>query len=423
MESKTKIPGVLDGIRVLDFTQVLSGPYCTRMLADMGAEVLKVEPPKGEGARYVPTLREGVSSSFLQYNGGKKSLCIDLKKKEAKKLIKELVRSCDLLVENFAVGTMKRLGLDFETMQRENPKLIMCSITGYGQTGPNKNRLGFAVTLQADVGVTDILRRSRLEDVPPAPHGISFADTIASYHAFGAISAALYYRERTGIGQYIDISMYDSLLFTIDNHAQHYLMTHEPPEPIFGSTPLQGKDGQYIAIGFGKHEMVGRLFKLMGREDLISDERFCSIGSTMQHRTEFTDIIIKWLNGFESTDEVEEILIKANIPASKVHTVVEALQSSQVESHSLIAEMEHPRIGMVRVLDSPIRFSKTSSRLRSLAPELGEHNEYVMTEILHLSSEEVASLYERGVLYQWLKTGRSLYPKIGPSNDAREAKG
>jgi len=400
MARKTETPGVLEGIRVLDFTQVLAGPYCTRMMADMGAEVIKIEPPGGEGMRYMPAIRDGVSGSFLQYNGGKKSLCMDLKTKKAQAFVKELVRSSDVVVENFLVGTMDRLGLDYEVLRRENPSLIMCSITGYGQKGPNKDRLGFAVTIQADTGVTDLFRKCRMEEVPPAPHGISFADTIASYHAVGAINAALFYRERSGKGQYIDISMYDSLLFTVDHHVQHHLMTGEAPPRIFGAYPIEGKDGQFIVIGFGKYVMMERILKCMGREDLITDERFSSMSNLLEHQFEFIDILKDWIQSFDTIDEVEAILKKANLPVSKVRTIVEALGSSQVEAHGLIAEMDHPRIGTVKVLDSPIRFSETSSCLRSLAPEIGEHNEYVMTELLNLSEHEVSSLYEQGVLWK-----------------------
>lgn len=400
MEREEEKPGALEGIRIMDFTQVVAGPYCTRFLADMGAEVIKVEPPSGEGTRYWPTLRGGVSGSFLQYNGGKKSLAIDLKKEEARKLIKELVRSCDVVVENFAVGTMNNLGLSYDVLRSENEKIIMCSISGYGQTGPNKNRLGFAATVQADVGLTEMLRKCYPVDVPPAPHALSFADTIAGYHATAAIATALFYRDRTGIGQYIDISMYDSLLFSVDHHVQHYLMSQTAPRSAFGSEPIKGKHGQYIVVGFGKHEMVVRLLKLMGHEDLLSDERFSSLTGIHTYREDFFGLIREWIQKFDSMDDVTEILTRAGLPAGTVHTLVEAVEAPQVSARNMVVEREHPRIGKVRVMNTPIKFSECSSEMRSLAPELGEHNEYVMKDILHRSSEEITSLYEQGVLYQ-----------------------
>lgn len=400
MGTKQKSSGVLDGIRVLDFTQVLAGPYCTRMLADMGAEVIKVEPPNGEGFRYMAPIREGVSSSFLLLNCGKKSFCIDLKKEKAKEFIKQLVKSCDVVLENFAVGKMHSLGLDYEVLQKEKPDLIMCSITGYGQEGPNKNRLAFAPTIHADTGVTDLLSKGRVEDVVPGAQCISFADTIAGYHAVGAITSALFYKERRGKGQYIDISMYDSLLFTIDYHAQYYLMTQEPPPRIHGGLPIQGKDGRYIQIGYAKMDIVKRLFTCMGREDLKTDERFNCFTNISAHKFEFHEIVSQWVQSFETTDEVEAILIKANLPVSKIRTVVEAVQSLQVESHGLLAEVHHPRIGNIKVLNSPIRFSQSSCHLRSYAPDKGEHNDYVMKEILNLSQDDIALLYDQEILWK-----------------------
>lgn len=395
-----EMPGILDGIRILDFTQVVAGPYCTRMLVDMGADVIKVEPPEGESVRYIPTFRDGVSGSFLQYNGGKKSLAIDLKKEEAKKLIKELVRNCDVVVENFAVGTMKRLGLDYDTLKKENEQLIMGSITGYGQTGPNKSRLGFAVVVQAATGITDLLAKSNPGDVPPAPHALNLADTIAGYHLAMAIVSALFYRERTGIGQYIDISMFDSLFFTIDNQVQHYLMAHTPPPRFLGATPMKGRDGQYFLLGFAKYDVIRRFLKFIGREELTADKRFSSLSNIQNNREDFFNIVNNWAQTFDSTDELERVALAARLPVSKIKTVVEAIESPQIAAREMLLEMDHPKIGKVKVMNSPIKFSETSSRLRGVEARIGEHNEYVMKEILHLSTEEVASLYRRGILWK-----------------------
>jgi formyl-CoA transferase len=177
-------------------------------------------------------------------------------------------------------------------------------------------------------------------------------------------------------------------------------MTQTPPPNVFGATPIRGKDGQYFLMAFAKYVMVERTFRLMGREDLLADERFSSIGNLQKNRKAFLEILNQWVQGFESTDELVKTIQAAKITVSKVNTIVEAIESPQVTGRSLIAEMEHPRIGKVKVLDSPIKFSKTTSRLRSLAPELGEHNEYVMRNLLKLSTEEIASLYEQGILFK-----------------------
>lgn len=396
--NKTDKPSILDGVRILDFTQILAGPYCTRLLADMGAEVIKVErPPMGDGERSVPAIRDGVSGSFMQYNAGKKGICLDLKKPKAIEIVKGLVKQCDVVVENFNVGAMARLGLSYDELNKVNPCLIMCSITGFGQTGPNKNRLAFATVVHAASGITEILRRQHGEDIRPAPHGLSIGDTIAGYHAAYAVVASLFYRERTGKGQYIDISMFDSLFYTIDHQVQYYLMTGEE-HTVYGAVPVKGKDG-YFTIGYGKYEMILRALDCMGKPELANDERFSSLEKVIFHQQEFFQIVEEWAQIYGSVEEVEALLCKAGLPVSKVCSVPEVVRSPQVQSRGLLAEVDDPKIGKVKVINSPIKFSGTESKLRGPSPELGEHNKEILSRLLQYSEEQIIKLYAEGVVF------------------------
>lgn len=398
-DHKTQKPSILDGVRVLDITQIIAGPYCTRLLADMGAEVIKLErPPMGDGEREMPAIRNGVSGSFMQYNAGKKGICLDLKKPQAIKIVKDLVKQCDVVVENLNVGAMARLGLGYEELNKVNPRLVMCSITGFGQTGPYKNRLAFATAVHAASGITEILRRQHGEDIRPASHGLSIGDTIAGYHAAYAIMASLFYRERTGKGQYIDISMFDSLFFTIDHQVQYYLMTGKE-HTIFGAVPVKGKDG-YFTIGYGKYEMILRTLECIGKPELAKDERFSSLEQVIFNQQEFFQLVEDWAQNYGSVGEVEALLRQAGLAVSKVCSVPEVVHSPQVESRGLLAEVDHPKIGKVKVINSPFKLSETESTLRGPCPELGEHNKEVLSRLLHYRDEEIKKLYAEGILFR-----------------------
>ena len=233
-------PRVLDGIRVLDFTSVIAGPYCTRLMTDMGAEVLKVEPPGGEFARHVPPMRQGVSAVYSQLNCGKKSLSLDLKHATAADIIKQLVGTYDVVVENFSPGVMARLELDYSTLTQANPALIMCSISGYGQTGPGAQRPAYAPVVQAESGYEQVYLQYQPGLERPLNMGPPVADTTASLQALGAINAALFYRLRTGQGQHIDIAMFDALINTFPKEfQQHYWPS--TPDRLYG--PFDTLDG------------------------------------------------------------------------------------------------------------------------------------------------------------------------------------
>jgi|APSaa5957512622_1039677.scaffolds.fasta_scaffold02804_8 CoA:oxalate CoA-transferase len=386
----------LEGIRILDFSQIIAGPTCTRFFADLGAEVIKVErPPQGDSSRNLPALKDGVSGLFLQYNAGKKGLCLDLKNPESIRIIKKLVEQCDVVVENFKVGTMDRMGLSYDILKEINPFLIMCSISGYGQTGPNKDLPSLAGTIHAAAGVTDILSRGHGEEVAPAPHNLSLADTIAGYHAFSAVVTALFHRERTGKGQAIDISLFDSLFCTIDYQVEHYLMTGTEPPPTWGAPPIKAKDG-YITIGMGKIELVLKLIKRMGME---KDERFDTMENLIANADQIIKTIEEWVFSFDSAAMAEAAIKEIGIPVSKVCTPVEAANSSQVRARSLLKEIDHPKIGKVDVINSPLKFSEVRSELRRLPPELGEHNREILTDLLGYSDEEIETLVTGGVLF------------------------
>jgi crotonobetainyl-CoA:carnitine CoA-transferase CaiB-like acyl-CoA transferase len=386
----------LAGVRILDFTQIIAGPLCTRLLADLGAEVIKVERPRqGDGGRYLPALRNGVSGLFMQYNVGKKGLCLDLKKPDAIRIIKELVGQCDVIVENYIPGTMTRMGLSYDVLKDLNPGLVMCSISGYGQTGSNRDLPALATVIHAATGVTDTIAQGHGENVPPAPHNISFADTVAGYHAFSGVLTALFHRGRTGKGQHIDVSLFDSLFFTIDYQVEHYLMTGTEPPPTWGIHPFKAPGG-YISMGLGKITLVQKLLIGMGMEN---DERFDTMEKLLSNMDLLKKAIEEWLVGFDSIEDAVIFIKKIGIPVNKVCSVVEAANSSQVHSRGLLSEVDHPKIGPVKVMESPFKFSEIAFELRGLPPEIGEHNREILSGLLGFSEQEIDAHYAAGVLY------------------------
>ncbi|MEQ8232717.1 MAG: CoA transferase, partial [Gammaproteobacteria bacterium] len=266
-------PRVLDDVRVLDFTGIIAGSYCTRMLADLGADVLKIEPPGGEMMRHIAPLRGDTSTVFSALNSGKRSLVLDLKSAAAVDICKLLVAHYDVVVENFAPGVMGRLGLDYETLREENPALVMCSISGYGQTGPGSARPAYAPIVQAMSGFEMVTLAAQPGLERPLNMGLPVGDTCAAQQAFGAICAALYYRARTGIGQYIDIAMFDSLLATMHRDFQS-AFNPDVIERRYG--PIAARDGYLMVMPLSQGQFAD-LCGVIGREDLRDDPRFATM--------------------------------------------------------------------------------------------------------------------------------------------------
>ena len=391
----------LAGIRVLDFSTVVAGPFCGRMLADAGAEVIKVEsPPAGDPSRNLPYIKQGLSGYFTQQNAGKRSLCLDLKRPQGLAIIRQLVPQVDIVLENFRPGVMARLGLDYATLHGLNPRLIFCSISGFGQTGPNRQRRAFAGVVHAAAGVTEILRRAHGEDTPPGSLGMALADTYTGLYAFAAVNLALYHRQVSGQGQWLDIALFDAIFSVIDYQVAYYTLSGQEPPAAFGARPFKGTGG-YLTIGIGSPAPIKRALEIICPEEhhTLFATYFATGELMAQNYQRFQALVEAWLQRFDNVDEPERILAEAGVAVSKVKRVSEAVDSSQVQARGLLAEIEDPRLGPIKVMNSPLKFSAIASQVRGPAPWLGEHNQEILRRLLGYSAQQVAELEAQGVLY------------------------
>jgi len=386
---------ILGGVRVLDFTTIVSGPYCTRMLADLGAEVIKIEPPEGDFIRVQPPLRDGKSAYFASLNCGKKSLAIDFRQAEALGVIRELAAKCDVVVENFRPGVMKRLGLDYDALSSSNPRVVYCSISGFGQTGPWATRSAYAPMLHAASGfdLVNLSYQNGLER--PLNAGIMIGDIVGGTHAFGAIQSALLAREKTGRGDYIDLSMLDGLLG---------MLTYEFQEAQFpqarqtkGFRPTRAKDG-FIMIAAVKPNNFEALWRAIGRPELVTDPRFGTGRGRADHLSEIAALLDEWAST-KTAAECEAILTKGNVPCSRYSTIQETLQEPHLKergSYEVIGDGGGP----LKVPNLPFRFRNTNAKARNYVPSLGADNAEVLEKVLGYSTKRITDLYEQKILYR-----------------------
>ena len=397
-----KAPGPLSGVRVLDFTRALAGPFCTRLLCDLGAEVIKIEPPPGDQSRdFMYVTEEGISGYFMQHNVGKKGLCLDLRLPSGKALARKLADLSDVVVENYRPGVMERLGLDYPTLIETNPGIIMCSITGYGQTGSYVNRPAADHTAQAMSGVAHLNGDA---DGRPRLVGTAVGDTVGGAHAFGAICAALYRRSVTGMGEHIDLSLVDSLIWQ-NEWAFEYLLLSGGTELPKKSRPVvnvhgiyRAQDG-YVTLAAVTQQGWENLTRTMGKPELASDPRFLTPRDREMRWREVDSLIEEWVLTFPSArDAVRSFTDAGDVVGSEVLSVQEVLEDPRTEERGLLADVDDPVLGPVRVLNSPFKFSGSSSGARDHAPLLGEHSVSVLRNLLGLSRENVLELVGEGAV-------------------------
>ncbi len=385
-------PRVLDGVRVLDFTSAIAGPYCTRLLADLGADVLKIEPPSGEFIRSVAPLRDGFSTVFTQLNCGKKCMALDLKQAAACDIVKALVHTFDVVVENFSPGVMDRLGLGYAALSQENPNLIMCSISGFGQTGPGAHRPAYAPVIQAESGFEMVYLQYHPHLERPLNMGPPIADTTASLQALSAINAALFYRERTGRGQHLDIAMLDTLISTIPKEFQQVYWP-STPDRIYGSFVTQ--DGFVFAMPITQNHFHN-LVACMEKPELLDDPRFAETAARMENYTAYTAIVADWLQQL-TTDEAIAALEAAHVPCARYQSMAEATEDPQLAHRNMIVEIEDPS-GPLPVINSPFLFSQTTSGVRPWAARVGQHNREILGTVLGYTADRIDALEASGVL-------------------------
>ena len=369
--------GALERVRVLDFTTTIAGPHCTRLLADLGAEVIKIEAPEGDMMRTRPPLRNGASTSFGQLNAGKKSIVLDLKTPPAVEAVRRLVATADVVVENFRPGVMRRFGLDYEVLAPIKPELIYCAISGYGQTGPSSQLPAYAPVIHAASGYDLAHMAYQGEARRPDYCGIYIADVLTGTYAFGAIMTALYHRQLTGRGQMIDVSMLESMLSLTLSEIQAAQFSLPPMgRPIFG--PVATKDG-YINLSIASERTFQNLAVASGHPDWITDPRFAQYHHRRANWGELIDELEEWSRE-RSTAEVQAVFDRHGVPSSPYRTVKEAMADPQLAHRRAFAEIQDAG-GTFRALNPPFRMSDTPAAGSAHVAALGENTEQLLAEI------------------------------------------
>ncbi|WP_232495062.1 CaiB/BaiF CoA transferase family protein [Novosphingobium kaempferiae] len=394
-------PGPLSGVRVIDFTRVLAGPAASLALADLGAEVFKIEPPgTGDETRTFPPTRDGESHYYLAVNRGKKSIVVDLKTAEGLALVRDLARHCDVLVENYRPGVMDRLGLGWEDMRAINPRLIYCSISGYGQTGPLRDRPSFDIVLQAMSGA---LSMNGERDGLPTKLGIPLGDLVGGINGPIGILSALYERERTGRGRHIDVSLMDGLMGMLGYIAQLAFFTGTDPQRVGSQHPnlvpygiFPASDGS-IVVACLTPGFWGRICRSIGQGELCDDLRYDTLEKRRDAREE-VNAIVSAFTSRHTVDELVAIFTEYEVPHAPILGVTEALAQPQAQARGMVVEAEHASLGTIPLVNRPIRFTDAEQPTPEAPPVLGQHTDAILAQVLDLSPERIAALRAAGVV-------------------------
>jgi CoA:oxalate CoA-transferase len=389
------LPYPLAGIRVADFSRVLAGPFCARMLCDLGAEVIKIEPPDGDLSRRLGHRRAGVSGYYMQQNCGKANVSIDLKTTAGRDLAMRIIARCDVLIENFRPGVMKALGLGPAQVMAEVPEIVYCSISGFGHVSPLRDRRAFAGIAHATTGVLD--RQARAFGGEPRDSVLAIGDTVTGLQAVIAIQAALYLRSRGGPGQFIDLSMHDSLL-AIQEAANFHLFDERGKEDEFLCAWAYRCGGRHVVIPSDPRAHWKELTNVMGKPELMVDGRFDTYEKRTTRLAELETIVQQWVSTFPSPEEVVDALTAAGLPGAVVMTMGAALDSEQSRARNMTPACDDRSGGQSRVLNSPYRFSAARAGVHGTPAFRGEDNAHVLRELLGLSESEIGELERQGTI-------------------------
>jgi len=391
----------LDDMFVVDLSRILSGPVCTMMLADMGAQVIKVEPPPwGDDSRkWGPPFVGGISTYFHSINRNKKSLGLNLQSEAGRQILWKLIDRADILIENFKPGVLDRLGFGYDAVSKRRPEIVYCSISGFGQTGPYRSRPGYDVVAQGESGLMDL---TGYPDGPPAKVGTSISDIVTGLYATQGILLALLARVRSHKGQWVDVSLLDSTVATLTYQAQSYFTTGRTPERMGTRHPsivpyecFRVRDG-FVNIGVTNQKQWVSFCTELEISELIADPRFASTDSRLIHYSELKPILDRVLAEF-TRPEVLRKMAKAAIPAGPVNTVAEVLEDPQIDAREMIQHLTHPEYGPIRVLGLPVKLSETPGIVEGAPPIFGEHNRSVLTT-LGYTENAIADLEKDGTL-------------------------
>jgi crotonobetainyl-CoA:carnitine CoA-transferase CaiB-like acyl-CoA transferase len=379
---KAKPP--LDGLLVVDLTRVLSGPYCTMLLADMGARVIKIEQPgKGDDTRaWGPPFQGGESAYFLSINRNKESLALDIKQPRGREFLERLLARADVLVENFRPGTIERLGLGHAAIAPRFPRLVYCSISGFGQSGPRREQPGYDAVMQAEGGLMSITGEA---DGPPYRLGVAISDIVTGMFAAQGITLALLARERTGQGQLVDISMLDATAALLTYQAAIYFATGKPPVRMGNRHPtivpyetFEGTDGAFV-LAVGNDEQWRRFCTTAGIDALANDARFATNRDRVAHYADLKPVLESHLRT-RPRDEWIRVLTAAGIPCGSVRDIGEVLVDPQVAARNMIQTVDHQTLGSINVLGTPLKLSETPGAVRQAPPTLGQHTDAILRE-------------------------------------------
>ncbi|MGB7302253.1 MAG: CaiB/BaiF CoA-transferase family protein [Burkholderiaceae bacterium] len=394
----------LEGVRVLDLSHALAGPHCATMLADFGASVYKLETPHtGDIARaWGSPLPGGENSYFVSLHRNKKGLSVDLKSAEGKELFLQMVEKSDVILENFRVGALERLGLDYETVSKRNPGIVFCSVSGFGQDGPYRDRAALDLVVQAESGMISVTGEA---GTTGSRCGVSIADLAAGMYAAFGIVLALRVKEKTGQGQRIDVSMLEGQMSLLNVMISAYLADGEVPRPMgtayqallpYQTFKTQSGD---VALAVGSQKLWKIFCPLIGRPDMVDDPRF----STNTQRNANRDEVVRILQEIFLTktyEQWEALLVEAGIPMGAINTIDKLMDHPQVKARGSMVEVDHPRAGKVKMVGVPVRLSKTPGGIRSPSPSLGEHTAEVLRELLDLPDDKIAQLLANGTVFR-----------------------
>jgi crotonobetainyl-CoA:carnitine CoA-transferase CaiB-like acyl-CoA transferase len=393
--------GPLEGVRVLDFTRVLAGPAASLALADLGAEVIKIEPPAtGDETRSFPPFRDGESHYFLSVNRGKKSIVLDLKSEAGVAIAKQLAAQCDVLIENYRPGVMDRLGLGYEALSALNPRLIYCAISGFGMTGPLRDRPSFDIVLQALSGALSV---NGEKGGAPTKLGIPLGDLVGGINGPIGVLSALYERERTGRGRLIDVSLMDGMIGMLGYLAQLAFFTGEDPKPQGSEHPnlvpygqFPAKDGAII-IACLTNSFWGRICTALGLADRIEEPRFSSIEMRRDNRA-LVNAMIGEVTCGKTVAELVELLTEHQVPHAPILGIKEALAQPQAAAREMVVETEHKTLGKIPIVSRSIKFPGDSQPAPAAPPVLGQDTDAILQEVLGLTPEQIAELRAQKVV-------------------------
>ncbi len=385
----------LDGIRVIDLSRVIAGPWCGALLGDLGADVIKVEDTgPGDESRTWPPHKDGEAAAYLLFNRNKRGIALDLKTPEAVEVVKRLVKDADVVIENFRTGTMESFGLGYDVLAEINPRLIYCSVSAFGRTGPRKDSPGYEALMQAFSGIMSITGEPGGQ---PVRAGVSFLDLTTGILCALGVSNAIIQREKTGLGQRVDGSLLETAVSLLAFHAEGYLLTGALPRALGSGHPslspyrnFKCRDGQWIFIAAANDRFWQKLVKALGLSDLAADPRFEKNQGRVANRAELEGVLEKTIGALDREPLLKR-LEEADVPATPVNTVDQVMNDPQTAERGIVQRVMHPKLGEIPVVGTPLHFSRMSPGVRSAAPLRGEHTDTVLAD-LGYTPEQIKSL-------------------------------